>query len=120
MNRIKQQPGGCVILENWEGSGPHRGVSMNYYDPSDSTWKQKWAGSGQDISEFYDGTYENGEMRFKTDIKNPDGTVSMGKLTFTNINNETVRQLMESSSDSGKTWQTVYDFTYIRIRTIPK
>lgn len=119
VNRIKQQPGGCVIMENWEGAGPHRGVSMNYYDPSDSTWKQKWAGSGRDIAEFYAGKYEDGAMRFKSDIRNPDGTVSMGKLTFTKLAPEKVRQHMERSGDGGKTWQTVYDFTYIRMKNNP-
>jgi tetratricopeptide (TPR) repeat protein len=114
VNKITQQPGGCVLLESWEAQGPHRGVSINYYDPADSTWKQKWAGSGQDIVEFYDGRYEEGVMRFKSNVPNGDGTYSQGKLTFTNIEPGKVRQHSERSPDGGKTWQTVYDFTYIR------
>lgn len=107
-NRITKQSGGCVLLESWESQGPHSGVSINYYNPADSTWKQKWAGSGQDIQEFYDGKYSDGAMRFKWDAPN-----AQGRLTFTNLEPGKVRQHSEQSPDGGKTWQTVYDFTYI-------
>jgi tetratricopeptide (TPR) repeat protein len=113
-NRITQQSGGCVILESWEAQGPHRGVSINYYDPTSKNWNQKWAGSGQDITEFYEGKYENGAMRFKWDVPKPDGKFNQGRLTFTNMEPGKVRQHSEQSTDEGKTWQTVYDFTYIK------
>ena len=113
-NRITMQSGGCVILESWEAIGPHQGVSTNYFDPTSKPWKQKWAGSSQDITEFYDGQYENGAMRFKWDVPPGSGTPSIGRLTFTNLEPGKVRQHSETSSDNGVTWQTVYDFTYIR------
>jgi tetratricopeptide (TPR) repeat protein len=112
-NRITQQSGGCVILESWESQGAHQGMSINYYDPIAKSWKQKWAGSGQDITEFYDGKYENAAMRFKWDVPNPNGAFNQGRLTFSNLEPGKVRQHSEQSTDNGKTWQTVYDFTYI-------
>lgn len=113
-NRITLSSNGCVIEENWEAvNGPHVGMSMNYYDPMDSTWKQKWAGSGQDIQEFYDGVYKDGVMQFKfKNVRN--GTPVDGTLTFTNISDGKVRQHARQSTDGGKTWTDVYDFTYIR------
>jgi len=113
-NSITSRSGGCVILENWEAQGPHTGMSLNYFDPTSNKWQQKWAGSGQDIQEFYDGEYTDGAMRFKWDGTNPDGTKFMGKLTFSNLPNGNVRQHSESSSDGGKTWADVYDFTYVK------
>jgi len=113
-NRITRLSGGCVIFESWEAVGPHNGVSINYYDPADSTWKQKWAGSGQDILEFYDGKRTGNAMQFRWDVRGPDGTIAPGRLTFTELEPGKVRQHSERSADQGKTWTTVYDFTYIR------
>jgi hypothetical protein len=114
-NKITLSSSGCVIEENWEAfNGPHQGMSMNYFDPADSTWNQKWAGSGQDIQEFYDGVYKDGTMQFKFDTTSPTGARIDGKLTFTNISPDRVRQHAQQSVDGGKTWTDVYDFTYIR------
>src|SRR5688572_2100002 len=113
-NRITQASGGCVILESWESAGPHNGVSINYFEPTTGKWNQKWAGSGQDILEFYEGEYTDGAMRFKWDGVNPDGTKFIGKLTFTNVAPGKVIQHSQRSDNDGKTWQDVYNFTYIR------
>jgi len=113
-NRITRQAGSCIILENWQSTGPHHGMSLNYFEPISRTWQQKWAGSSQDITEFYDGKFEGDAMKFKWDVRNPNGTTSPGRLTFTNLEPGKVRQHSEQSPDGGKTWQTVYDFTYIR------
>jgi hypothetical protein len=53
-------------------------------------------------------------MRFKWDSPNPDGTLGLGRLTFSKLENGNVRQHSETSSDGGKTWKTAYDFTYIK------
>jgi hypothetical protein len=113
-NRITQASGGCVIVENWESAGPHSGMSINYFEPRTAKWQQKWAGSGPDIIEFYDGEYSDRAMRFKWEGVNPDGTKFMGKLTFTELAPGKVTQHSQRSNDGGKTWQDVYNFTYIR------
>lgn len=113
-NKISRRSGGCVIMEEWESQAAHNGVSINYFDPTKGKWQQKWAGSGQDIMEFYDGEYVDNVMRFKFDIVNPNGTIAPGKLEFTNMESGNVRQHFMRSTDEGKTWQTVYDFTYVK------
>jgi len=114
-NRITKAAQGCVIVENWEATnGQHEGMSINYFDPVEGKWKQKWAGSGQDIQDFYDGEYADSAMRFKFIGRNPDGTPFTGRLTFTNMEPGKVRQHSERTGDEGKTWQTIYDLTYIR------
>jgi hypothetical protein len=113
-NRITKAAEGCVIVENWEAVGPHSGMSINYFDPFDKKWKEKWAGSGQDVQDFFDGEYVDNAMRFKFIGRNPDGTTFTGRLTFTNMEPGKVRQHSERTDDGGKTWQTNYDFTYIR------
>jgi tetratricopeptide (TPR) repeat protein len=116
VNKITSLSSGCVLLESWESRGPHNGVSINYLDPTSGKWQQKWAGSGQDVLEFYDGEYADGAMRFKWDGRNPDGTKFMGKLTFTNMESGNVRQHSQRSDDGGGTWVDVYDFTYEKRR----
>jgi len=113
-NRITRAAQGCIILENWKAVGPHEGMSINYFDPRDKKWKQKWAGSGQDVQDFYDGEYVGDAMRFKFIGTNSDGTSFNGRLTFTNMAPGKVRQHSERTDDNGKTWQTIYDFIYIR------
>jgi tetratricopeptide (TPR) repeat protein len=115
VNVISRQSGGCVLLESWESQGAHSGVSINYFDPANGKWKQKWAGSGQDITEFYDGAYADGAMRFRFDVPKADGTIAVGagRLTFTNLEPGKVRQHAEQTTDGGKTWRTQYDFTYV-------
>lgn len=113
-NSITSRSGGCVILESWESQGPHSGVSINYLEPTSGKWQQKWAGSGQDIVEFYDGEFSDGAMRFKWDGTNPDGTKFPGQLTFSNMSNGNVRQHSQRSNDGGRTWIDVYDFTYVK------
>jgi hypothetical protein len=115
VNHITSQSGGCVLLESWTSQGPHEGVSINYLDPVSGKWQQKWAGSGQDVVEFYDGEYTDGAMRFKWDGTNADGTKFMGRLTFTNMDNGNVRQHSERSDDGGKVWRSVYDFLYVKV-----
>jgi hypothetical protein len=43
-----------------------------------------------------------------------NGKKIIPRLTFYNVDANTVRQFAESSDDDGKTWTTVYDFKYIR------
>lgn len=113
-NQITKMSGGCVILESWQAStSVHNGVSINYFDPTSRKWNQKWAGSSQDIIEFYEGEYKDGALRFKWDVPNGTNPPLKGRLTFTDLSGK-VRQHSESSSDDGKTWSTIYDFTYVR------
>ena len=44
----------------------------------------------------------------------PNGTRVLQRLTFFPVHRDTVRQLFETSSDSGKTWQPGFDGRYVR------
>jgi tetratricopeptide (TPR) repeat protein len=112
---IQNVSGGCMILENWTGlMGAYNGKSMNYYDIVKGKWEQDWMGSDGNITRFLNGEYTDGAMRFTYDAKQPDGKFWPGRFTFFNQGANQVRQFAEQSPDEGKTWQTVYDFTYVR------
>jgi len=40
--------------------------------------------------------------------------MTLSRLTFSKIDENTVRQLTENSTDGGKTWNVGYDFKYTR------
>lgn len=118
-SRIDMASGGCMILENWTSVGqPFSGKSMNFVDPVTGKWKQIWIGSGKapNASEFLNGEYRDGAMRFEFETTNPQGGKQQVHFYFFNEGPDQVRQFHETSNDEGKTWTTTYDFTYKRVK----
>ncbi len=117
-SKIERASGGCMILENWTsvGSSPFNGKSMNFVDPVSGKWKQIWVGSGQtpNATEFINGEYSDGAMRFDFETTTPKGTKQLVHFHFYNQGADQVRQFHETSDDGGKTWITTYDFIYVR------
>ena len=109
---IESVSGGCAVLENWTAGNGSTGKSLNAYNPLVHQWQQYWVGQGGGVTEYRSGELDGTSMVFHTkDETNPN---NLGRLTFTPLDNVTVRQHAESSSDGGKTWTTSYDFYYHR------
>ena len=103
----------CVLLENWRAAGGGEGKSFNYFDTNLRRWRQVWmADSGGPLD--YSGEYRDGAMRFTGWNLGPQGRRVEQRLTFFNIAPDTVRQLFEASSDSGRTWTATFDGRYVR------
>jgi hypothetical protein len=114
-NRIEAILEHCVLMENWSGGGPapSAGKSMNYYDISRRQWRQIWVADGGGSLD-YAGGFRDGAMRFEGWALAPNGSRVLQKLTFFPIHRDTVRQLFETSADSGRTWQPGFDGRYTR------
>jgi hypothetical protein len=112
-NVIKSIEDGCVILEDWTGSRGGTGKSLNFYDSTLKKWRQTWADSMGNVSEFA-GEYRDGAMRYEGEVHRQNGARALNRLTFFNLGPDRVRQFSEISRDGGKTWTVAYDFTYIR------
>lgn len=116
-SRIESASGGCMILENWTSAGivPFNGKSINFIDAKTGKWKQIWVGSdAPDVTEFLNGSYHDGAMRFEFEEITPEGTKQSVRFIFYNEGPDQVRQHHQVSTDDGKTWNTSYDFTYKR------
>jgi hypothetical protein len=116
-SKIERASGGCMILENWTSvGGPFEGKSMNFVDPVSGKWKQIWVGSGSvpNATEFLNGEYRDGAMRFDYETTNPQGGKTLVHFHFYNESPDQVRQFHETSNDDGKTWVTTYHFIYKR------
>jgi tetratricopeptide (TPR) repeat protein len=119
-NRIDRTAGGCLILENWTATSgylvgpPSSGTSMNFVERSTGMWKQVWMGSGRGQTNYENGKYADGIMRFLFTRTNPQGQAVTIRFSFHNLGANRVRQHQEASADSGKTFTTNYDFIYVR------
>jgi hypothetical protein len=105
-----------MILENWTANGsPGNGKSMNFVDAKSGKWEQVWVGSsGGGANIFVNGEYRDSAMHFDFEQTDAKGNKLVGRFIFFNQGKNQVRQLNETSADGGKTWNTVYDFTYLR------
>lgn len=110
---IQSIAAGCGVLENWTDVFGGSGKSINFFDPNDKKWYQYWVGQNN-APLRYSGSYSDGALRYIGEPAVTNGKTILTRLTFLNVDANTVRQLSEKSDDDGKTWTTVYDFKYVR------
>ena len=112
---VQSVSGGCALLENWTATNGGTGKSLNAYNPVSKQWQQYWAGQGGAVTEYRESEWKDGSLSFMARGSAPSAA-PMQRLTFTPVNDSTVRQHGESSADGGATWTTTYDFYYHRRR----
>ncbi|HVE59882.1 MAG TPA: tetratricopeptide repeat protein [Pyrinomonadaceae bacterium] len=111
-NSVQLFSDGCGLLENWTSAIAGDGKSINFYDAGTQKWYQSWIGTGGGALR-YAGNFRDGAMRFEGETI-ANGKKTLQKLTFTKIDENTVRQLFEASTDEGKTWTITYDLKYVK------
>jgi hypothetical protein len=104
-NSLIEKVYGCGIRENWMPIGSAGGGSLNIYVASTKQWEQFWIDSGGSRAHFTGG-WDGKAMVLNGDWGKPT------RMTYTKNADGSVRQLVEQSSDEGKSWATAYDFTY--------
>lgn len=114
-NSITLEENGCVEQEHWVGLGASTGQSFNIFDRSIGKWRQTWvdnAGGQHD----YVGELKNGNMVLEGTTPAARGLIGRvpTRMTLFHVSRDTVRQFSQVSPDSGRTWTTAYDFTYVR------
>ena len=109
-NVIEAIDGGCALIERWRGRGGFTGTSLNSWDADAGQWRQHWVDS------------QGGVLRLAGRF---DGTrmVLLGvqppvheRIAWTPLPDGAVRQHWERSEDDGKTWTTVFDGRYVRVK----
>jgi hypothetical protein len=101
----------CVIFENWN-TPISSGKSFSNFDSTDGKWHQTWVDDKGTLA-YYVGGLVNGKMVLDNE-RVANGKKTIGRMTFSKLENGDVRQHGESSTDDGKTWTTTFDFTYVR------
>jgi tetratricopeptide (TPR) repeat protein len=113
---IQQVSGGCGVLENWTDAFGNEGKSVNFYDANTKKWHQYWIGTRGGPLRF-SGVYKDNAMRYEGEPATVNGSMTLSRMTFFNLDANTVRQFVEQSIDDGKTWTVTYDFKYVRKTT---
>jgi ketosteroid isomerase-like protein/tetratricopeptide (TPR) repeat protein len=119
-NTVTLDDNDCVVTEHWSAPSGSEGQSFNLFDQSYGVWRQTWVDNvgGQ---HDYRGRLVEGNMVFEGDTPAPNGQRGRipTRLTFFRLAPDSVRQYSEISTDSGRSWQTSYDLTYVRRRNAP-
>lgn len=94
-NTITNELDGCLIAEDWTGSGGVRGRSINTYDAETGLWHQTWV-SGFTIGHLrMSGGLVNGEMVLEGLRVTPFGLQVFDEFTWTVLAPDRVRQVGE-------------------------
>jgi hypothetical protein len=64
-----------------------------------------------------EGGIEDGKMVLAGDTLDEKGMKVRNRITWTRVDADHVRQLWESSSDGGKTWEVAFDGMYTKRKT---
>jgi hypothetical protein len=114
-NHISRILGGCALREEWTGAGGGQGTSLNVYDPARRRWHQTWV-DDKGLVLLLEGQWRAGKMVLEGERPTPAGAgaarTTRERISWTPQAGGRVRQLWETSADSGKTWQVVFDGIY--------
>lgn len=107
---------GCAVLENWTGAGGGQGKSLFYVDDR-GTWQQVWVTEramvpGGVKEKTWQPLPAKSQVRFQGVISRRGGADYLDRTTLTRREDGTVRQLIEVSTDGGRSWQTTFDADY--------
>jgi hypothetical protein len=114
-NRVTKVLDGCVILEEFAGSGGTglNGRSFSTYDRATKRWKQTWVDNTASYLDF-DGAMVDGNMAFVRSFTK-DGKTIHQRMVFRDVKPESLTWLWQSSPDA-TTWATQWEIKYTRVK----
>ena len=115
-NNITYIQDGCILMEDWVGASGSTGSSMNFYDKTDKTWNQLWIdnqGNALKLKGQFDGT---SMVLMSTPAVNQNNQIVIHKISWTPLDDGSVRQLWESTQDGGNQWNILFDGNYVKIK----
>jgi hypothetical protein len=113
-NVIEKSLGGCVIVENFDGTPaiPLRGMSVSTFNPRSRRWHQTWVDN--------QGSYLDlvGEYKTSSMVLQRKGTVNgkevLQRMVWYDIKQDSLQWNWERSEDEGKTWTVLWKIKYLR------
>jgi hypothetical protein len=116
-NVIESSHRGCVLIENWTGTGGSTGTSMNYFDAAADEWVQVWTdASGSQIT-IRGGLTDVGMLLEGQIHYTSNGITAPFRGLWTAQPDGRVRQFFEQSNDGGETWEPWFEGYYSRAET---
>ena len=115
-NRVEKILGGCVIHEQFDGSGPRGnglvGRSYSTWSPALKRWRQTWVDNQGGYLDF-DGAME-GERMVLSRTAQGDGETFLQRMVWYEIGADAFEWNWERSDDDGTTWKPVWKVHYTR------
>ncbi len=112
-NSIDKVQDECVLRENWTSTSPgYTGTSYNFYNNKKKQWQQLWI-DNQGGSLELSGQRIGRQMILSSEkFKNDKGQEAQHRITWTHNEDDTVRQLWETTTDGNV--KVVFDGLYTR------
>lgn len=109
-NDVTSHLDGCMLMESWTSVAGHAGMSMNYFEPTDSSWNQIFIDNTGVPSSWppLKGKLVDGKMV----LSSPAGVTPQTRWIWSKTGDGRVRQMAEQLSDDGKTWTVIWDSYY--------
>jgi hypothetical protein len=99
----------------WSGGGGVSGKSLNIY--RHGRWHQTWVDNSGTLLMLAGGLAGRSMVLSATGPSASDPkAIQQQRITWTPASDGSVRQLWESSSDSGRTWVVLFDGRYVRAK----
>jgi hypothetical protein len=116
-SRIELVEDGCVLQELYTTPAGYSGRSLNIYDADKARWEQFWV-DNQGGLHHYVGQARDGNLYYEAEsVRLPSEPAPVRlKMTFFNQGKDRVRQLIEKSTDGGRTYAALWDLIYVRRR----
>jgi len=113
-NKITAINDSCALLEEYSTPSGYLGKSLNSYDKNTGKWHQNWTDNSGLLLSLQGGLV--GKSMVMTGMTLGDNSMQIiNKLTWTPLENGTVRQFWQTSKDNGATWQVAFDGLYTKI-----
>ena len=115
-NHITKILDGCVILEEFTGApgSPLNGHSVSTFDRNAKQWKQTWVDNNASYLDF-SGSFADGKMILWREAER-QGKKFRQRMVWQDIQAETFKWLWQRSDDEGKTWNTLWEIDYRRVK----
>lgn len=118
-NVIEKTLGGCVIVEQFDGSPatPLRGMSVSTYNARLGQWQQTWVDNQGSYLDFTGG-WQDSRMVLQREATVDGGRV-LQRMVWFDISEDSLRWNWERSVDDGATWEVLWAITYSRAEAEP-
>lgn len=100
---------GCVIHERYDQIDGLKGESFSLYDSSRGVWHQTWV-TNRGTLLVAEGKFEAGEMKL-AGVVNVKGVRKLVRVSWKPMEGG-VRETAVTSTDDGKTWNTLFDMGF--------
>jgi hypothetical protein len=104
---IGRSHAGCSITEHWMPLQGPDGESISWYTAKDSSWHQQWVGGGGWIARFAGKAHDGVVTITETESSLP-AAAGKNRMSYTLLPDGRVKQLVDNTTDGGKTWTTQF------------